>query len=105
MFLPVQDGWLAGTDSGEWGGRLLFVPGRGRPRTLLHENVHYLARTPGGFLAITGVAHLSIDEGKVFSVRAHGSDVSTELLVELPSAPAEVWEAPGSGGHAPLLDS
>jgi HEAT repeat protein len=96
VFLPVKDGWLAGTDSGEWGGRLLFVPSRDRTRTLLHENVHYLARTPDGFLAITGLAHLSMNVGKVFLVRARGSDLSAEPLVELPSAPTEVWEAPGS---------
>src|SRR5437879_5679861 len=61
--LKVVDGFLLGSDRGEWGGELVFSDGRSQTATLLKENVTAIHRLRFGIVVVTGIAHLSIDEG------------------------------------------
>ena len=74
QILRVTDGWLIGFDAGEWGGALWWFNEDGaNRRKLLEENVRGLIETRWGILVLTGLAHLSLDQGKVF--RLHHSGV------------------------------
>jgi hypothetical protein len=61
--LKVEDGYIVGSDRGEWGGELVFIDQKGRQRTLLKKNVHGIYKMPFGILALTGLAHMFSNEG------------------------------------------
>ncbi len=61
---PFADGWLVGTDSGEWGGALYYVREDQPPQRVELGNVRALIPDEGGVRAFFGLAHLSSDEGE-----------------------------------------
>jgi len=85
------DGWLVGFDGGGRGsgGGLWWTSGNGREKKQITDE-DVLAIVPRGdqLLVLTGLAHLAIDEGKVYSyqptIEAAGSLVH---VVDLGSAP------------------
>jgi len=86
--LKLQNGWLLGFDGGEFGGGLWFASDDGTTQILNRENVHGFVTTPQGVLVLAGLAHLTLDSGKVFIapyVVKSSSDV--KLLVDLDGAP------------------
>ena len=62
------NGYLLGTDRGEWGGELVFRDAVGATHTLLHANTQGIVRMPFGIVAVTGVAHLTINYGFLYVV-------------------------------------
>jgi hypothetical protein len=92
------DGWLVGYDAGEFGGGLWWVGEDGRKSTrLLGDDVHAIVPRAQELLVFTGLAHMTMDEGNVYSyrpaVRATGS---LARLVDLGSSPADALA--GSNG-------
>jgi len=84
------EGWLVGTDMGEWFGDLFFVqPGRS-PQRLAHGNVHALVQTTNGVYALFGLAHLGSDEGSYRLVTSSGGGVSIGDEHPLPGSPLAV---------------
>jgi hypothetical protein len=70
----VADGWLVGFDAGEWGGSLWWFSEDGKAhKKLADENVVGFAKT-SELLALTGLAHLGIDQEKVLRIRQSGGD-------------------------------
>jgi len=86
--LKLVDGFLLGSDRGEWGGELVFSEGRSRTATLLKENVTAIHRLSFGIVVVTGIAHLTIDEGALYLVqsRGHKSYLASRWKI-LPGAP------------------
>jgi hypothetical protein len=87
--IRVSDGWLIGINLGEFGGGLWwFDSGGKRSKKLSNDNVVGFASTSNGVLVLAGLAHLSLDEGKVLRVTegANGNR-KVEPLVDLGSAP------------------
>jgi hypothetical protein len=86
--LKLQNGWLLGFDGGEFGGGLWVARDDGATQMLSGENVHGFAETTQGILVLAGLAHMTLDSGKVFivpySVR---SPRDLKILVELDGAP------------------
>ena len=75
VVFKVADGWLLGIDGGEFGGSLWWYPTRPGPGKKLWEgNVisFYEGRTPNEVVVLTGLAHMSIDEGKVLLATRDG---------------------------------
>ena len=94
----VNDGWLVGFDAGEWGGSLWWFDedGKGRKK-LADENVVGLTRASAEILALTGLAHLGMDYGKVLRVKQDGGDWKADVLADLGAAPRTfVVESPSS---------
>lgn len=88
----VEDGWIVGTNRGEWGGEIAFVPDKGDARTLARENVRDLHRVGDRIVATTGIAHLSLNQGGVFEVRrGDGGKWRATPWVSLPFVPDSAW--------------
>ena len=81
-------GELIGTDHGEWGGSLTWVPFQGTPVVLDRENVHGLEYADGGAVALFGLAHLGFNYGYALrvSLKADGTWEQAELA-RLPGEP------------------
>jgi hypothetical protein len=64
----VVNGWLVGFNAGEFGGGLWWTDRSGRrTRKLTGENVRAFVLRGDAVLVFTGLAHLSIDSGKIYS--------------------------------------
>lgn len=66
--VSFQDGKLTGTNQGEWGGELSWLPNSGKPVTIDKENVLAITRDGGGAVAIFGLAHLGLNYGYAISL-------------------------------------
>jgi hypothetical protein len=80
--------WLLGADAGEFGGGLWLASDEvGSSELLLLDNVHGIIGVDGGAYILTGLAHLSMDEGKLYFFPTHGSTRDLRKLGDLGSAP------------------
>ncbi len=122
--LQVEDGWLVGFDDGEWDGSLWWFSSDGKTSKELEGwsesawrsafakaahsgdyrdfpspgNVHALIKTPHGILAFVGLAHMTLDEGAVFSV-SRGSDGAWKAVkIATIEGEPEAVAADSSGG-------
>lgn len=69
----VDEGLLVGFDAGEWGGALFFTaPDGGHPQKLADGNVVGFVDLGGEPVALTGLAHLGVSEGKVLHLARAG---------------------------------
>jgi hypothetical protein len=66
--LRVRGGWLVGADRGEWGGELVFLGDDGIQRKLLDENVQDIVQLGSRYVAVTGLAHLTLNHGMLYEV-------------------------------------
>lgn len=86
--LRVPGGWLAGSNRGEWGGELMFIADGGKPQKLLDANIEDIYRLGDRYVAVSGIAHLTINEGQVTElVRAADGTWSARPWRILPGAP------------------
>ncbi|HEX8250233.1 MAG TPA: hypothetical protein VF599_18815 [Pyrinomonadaceae bacterium] len=86
---PYENGWLAGLDAGEWGGRLSWFSSDGsRKAIILQDNIRGIARVGNEVLILRGLAHLTSSEGRVSKlVRDENGNLQAQDLVDLESAP------------------
>lgn len=71
--MDVPDGTLVGQDRGEWMGNLTFVGKDGTKQILLSNNVQAITRFGTGIFAMSGLGHLSMNEGSVYRVTRDAS--------------------------------
>lgn len=76
--LKTRNGWLVGTDAGEWGGALYHISKRGKQTLMINENVDAIVELGSKIYVITGLAHGSSDEGRVWEV-----DISRRVIAVL----------------------
>jgi hypothetical protein len=88
--IRVNDGWLVGMDVGEFGGGLWWFSADGqRNKKLLDENVVGFANSSKGVLVLVGLAHMTLDDGKILRITdGVAGNRKLEQLVDLGSAPA-----------------
>jgi hypothetical protein len=93
-------GELVGTDHGEWGGTLSWIPARGRPEVLDRDNVHGMDYDNDGAIVLFGLAHMGFNYGYALKVsrNADGTWTQTEVA-QLPGEP-EWWTRLKSDGMA-----
>lgn len=94
--LKVPSGWLLGFDGGEFGGGLWWTNEDGnQSNRILNENVKGILATSNGVLVLVGLAHIDLDEGKVFIIPDSAKPKSIRPLASLDGAPqAFVAESP-----------
>jgi HEAT repeat protein len=77
------NGWgeLVGTDHGEWGGDLTWIPAKGVAEVLDRDNVRALQYDTDGVIAIFGLAHIRFNYGYALKVgrNADGSWTQTDV--------------------------
>lgn len=104
-------GVLIATDDGEWGGAVwFFVPGE-QPRKVVDANTVGLFDIGGSPVALTGLAHMTLDYGAVFRLDLSAPTPTATSLAKLPAAP-RAWAvaddalllATGQSGVAVLAD-
>jgi hypothetical protein len=80
-------GELVGTDFGEWGGSLTWVPLEGTPVVLDRDNVHGLEYADGGAIVLFGLAHLGFNYG--YALRVVRNVDATWVQTEIARLPGE----------------
>jgi hypothetical protein len=87
--LRVADGFLLGGSRGEWGGELVFSDGKASAATVLvRENTKSIHELPFGILAVTGLAHMSLNRGALYLVQRLGPKrYRASRWLTLPAAP------------------
>lgn len=105
--LRVEDGWIAGSNRGEWGGEFVFLPRDSKPVILLGKNAVDLHRVGDRIVALTGIAHLFINEGAVYLIERNADGQwQARPWLTLPEAPrratptrdGRLWVELGEGG-------
>ena len=91
--VEVEDGNLAGSNHGEWGGEIGFIDGTGKPQIFATENTEAIYKTEHGIFAVTGLAHMSMNHGIIFKL-SKGADGAWT---------AEKWRALPGAPHFSLL--
>lgn len=89
--IRVKNGWLTGYDGGEWGGDLRFQAKSGDAQQLLNNNVENLFKFGTGYIALTGLSHLMMNEGMVYRVFNVDGQWRVTPWVTLPGAPIDSW--------------
>lgn len=86
--VKVDDGYLVGSNRGEWGGEIAYVNRAGKARILLPLNAEAIYRTKAGIVAVTGLAHMTFNSGCLFRISktAEGEWSASKWRV-LPGAP------------------
>jgi hypothetical protein len=89
------DGWLVGTNMGEWGGALFFLQEGRPPQELAYGDVQALLPTSAGVYALFGLAHEGLDEGsyRLITFSNDGPNVGEERA--LPGAPIAIAQHGG----------
>lgn len=88
----LPQGSLFGNDRGEWGGELVFVGLDGTAHRLIGENTRAIHRLGDHVVALTGLAHITFNDGYVHRIEFPESGVPTTARWRvLPGAP--LWSA------------
>jgi HEAT repeat protein len=86
--LRVDDGWLVGSDRGEWGGELAFIGDDGTLTVIVNENVKNIHLVGDRWIVVAGLSHLLSSRGMLFDVfRTPAGAWSYSPWRRLPSAP------------------
>jgi hypothetical protein len=89
--ISTTDGLLIGFDGGEFGGGLWWSNKNGsKVSKLMDAPVKSLMTTSDGVFVFTGIAHMGLDNGKVWVLRNASVDPKPALLIELDGAPRVV---------------
>ena len=103
--IPAFGGRLLGSDHGEWGGRLSFEYEDGTRVPLLDANVVGLHRMPFGVVVVTGIRHMTIDDGKLLLVTRNGDrKLRVDVLAVLPHAAVKSWQRKDGSLDIAMLD-
>jgi hypothetical protein len=86
--IRTADGWLIGFDAGEFGGGLWWFNSDGTVvRKLSPLNVHSILETPSGTFVLSGLAHLSLDNGEINQFTETEDDVTLKYVADLGGSP------------------
>ncbi|MBK8283682.1 MAG: HEAT repeat domain-containing protein [Ahniella sp.] len=90
--LRVAKGWIVGSNRGEWGGELAFRSDDGATQLLKYKNVEDIYFLGEQVIVLTGLAHLSSNNGVVYVVEQQSSgEWSARPWRGLPGAPMSSW--------------
>lgn len=90
--MKVPDGWLVGSNRGEWGGELVFIGDGEKPQLLLRDNIEDIYRLGDRYIAVAGLAHLGFNYGSIFEIiLMDNGSWNIDLWRKLPGAPYSSW--------------
>ncbi len=83
------NGWLIGSDDGEWGGKLYWLSNEGEQAIeLLKDNIRGIISSGDTAFILAGLAHLTIDEGMIYKVSARrDGKLQSEVILDLKAQP------------------
>lgn len=88
--LAAFGGHAIAIDEGEFGGRLMFREADGESYTLVDDNALAIHAMPYGVIALTGLAHKTLNRGAVHRLdREPGGRVAASHMLDLPGAPCD----------------
>src|SRR5215469_10804985 len=98
MTLRAGGNWLIGFNGGEFGGGLWWTsPDGKRTKLLTRENVQAFVQRGKDVLVLTGLAHLTYNQGAAYLFRPAGDDGEITHIADLDSAPyVALLESDGS---------
>jgi hypothetical protein len=84
-----SNGWLVGSDAGEWGGKLYWLSKDGLQKIkLLTDNIRGIITLGESAFILSGMAHLSTDDGKIYKVLlGENSELQSEVIADLKTQP------------------
>lgn len=89
--LRVAGGWLAGSNRGEWGGEVMFMPDRGNPYHVTDGNIVDIHRLGDRIVATMGLAHMFTNLGQVMELATDAQGRwQARPWRTLPGAPGDV---------------
>jgi len=90
LAIAAFGGRLVGSNEGEWGGKLTFEPSGGSPAVLAEDNIINIIEMPTGFVAVAGLAHLSIKRGAVYVIDPDAGGIPRAEGRVLPGNPISI---------------
>ena len=86
--LRVEQGWIVGSNRGEWGGELVFIDDAGEQQIIAETNVVDVYQLGHRIVAVTGLAHLWMNEGMLLQLsRSESGTWTSTPWRSLPGAP------------------
>lgn len=84
-----NNGWLIGSDAGEWGGQLTWFSENGNQKIeLLKDNIRGIVKIGDEVFVLSGMAHEFINEGKIYKlVKDENGSLKSLLLTDLKTQP------------------
>ncbi|MDN3652951.1 HEAT repeat domain-containing protein [Thalassotalea ponticola] len=90
--LKVANGWLVGSDRGEWGGELVHIADDGEQTNLLDENIEDIYKLGERYIATTGLAHLTMNDGLIYELHVDGrGNWKSKPWLRLPGSAYSSW--------------
>lgn len=91
---PISDGWLVGTNRGEFGGELLHVKKKdGGSRVLSNLHVLGIFRLASSVWVVSGISHMCKGYGFIHKIDESGDDLVLKLGFVLPLPPTGARKA------------
>lgn len=84
--MEINGGVLVGTNMGEWGGGLYWLPEREDPIKLVDDNIKLIASVEGRILVVSGLSHLGLSRGAIYQI-VEGPKPKVVRLLVLPTEP------------------
>ena len=85
--LKTQDGWLVGSNRGEFGGELVFINNAGSRKILFKDNIKSIHKINQSIIVITGLSHLTHNVGRIYTITIESSQPTSELTFALDGSP------------------
>jgi hypothetical protein len=91
--VQVEDGWIAGYSSGEWGGGLFWLGPKGSPHKRISDrNTSIVAKTSKGIFAVQALAHMVFSYAALVEVRRGQKGWETHSITDLHVSPSQVLQ-------------
>lgn len=87
--LEIESGTLVGTNGGEFGGKLIFIP-KDKTKSdvkVTKGNILFLFHFKDKIYFISGLLHMSFNGGGMFELKPEGDTFSVQKVMEFESAP------------------
>ena len=90
--LKIPDGWLLGSNRGEWGGELVHLAKDKESTILLTKNVEDIYQLGNRYIALSGLSHMMSNSGYIYEVSQNKTGLwQAEPWLRLPGAPKSSW--------------
>ena len=100
VHLRVEDGWLIGFDSGEWGGTTYWSSNSGEScyQILPSFQVNNFFTRSDGIFATEGFANMGINQGGIIKIERNSEGVwRADKVLELPAKPRKILNVASDG--------
>ena len=89
--IPVKNGWLLGSDRGEWGGSLVYKNHDGSQQNIIDDNIEDIYEYSYGYIVIAGLGHMGLSHGNIYLVTVKNNSYVAETLHSLIAPPKTSW--------------